>query len=381
MRDMQTPSISADFLGGNIRVLAIDGETVRLAPDLRETRKYWFFWRFRATFPDAGTWRFEFPEGPAVGTRGPAVRRAGESDWHWLSGDTLHESDRDFSWTASGPETVEFCQCIPYQEADFNAFVASFAGDPRISVSELCRSRAGRSVPLLHLREGNPEKAILLTCRHHAQESMASFAIEGAFRAFASDAPWAVEFRCSYEVLVIPFVDRDGVEDGTQGKLRIPHDHNRDYGAPEGHIYPECAAIDHLLDTRRPVIVLDLHCPWIRGGKTNEQPYLVGTDLVHTHRVTDVFGALLERHCPPEAPYLASDNLPFGKEWNTGVNYADGMGLKRWAALKPFMRLSQTIEIPFANFREKTQTPTTIRAFGRGVAAALADFLSTKDTP
>ena len=368
------PVISADFPGGNVRVLGIAGDTVRLAPDLRETQRFWFFWRFRATFPTAGTWRFEFPDGNCVGTRGPAVRRAGERDWRWLSGDALHASDRVFEWTSAGPETVEFCQCIPYQGADFDAFAASFAGNPCITVSELCRSRAGRSVPLLRLREGEPAQAVLFTCRHHAQESMASFALEGLFRALASDEPWARAFRRSFEVLAVPLVDRDGVEDGTQGKFRTPHDHNRDYGAPGGHLYPECAAIDRLLDERRPAAVLDLHSPWIRGGTTNEQPYLVGIDLPHTHPVTDRFGALLERHCPPEAPYRAADTLAFGREWNTGVNYAEGMGLKRWAALKPFVRFSQTLEIPFANFREKTQTPDTVRAFGRGIAAALAEY-------
>ena len=50
------------------------------------------------------------------------------------------------------------------------------------------------------------------------------------------------------------------------------------------------------------------------------------------------------------------------------------MGLKSWASGLDFVRLAQTIEIPFANFREKTQTPETIRAFGAGIAAALGDF-------
>ena len=158
---------------------------------------------------------------------------------------------------------------------NIDAFSASFAGDPRVTVSELCRSRAGRSVPRLRLREGEPAQTVLFTCRHHAQESMASFALEGAIRALASDEPWARDFRRSFEVLAVPFVDRDGVEDGTQGKCRIPHDHNRDYGAPGGHLYPECAAIERILDERRPPVVLDLHCPWIRGGDTNESPYLV----------------------------------------------------------------------------------------------------------
>ena len=124
---MKMPVLSADFPGGNVRVLGIEGGNVRLAPDLRDTSQFWFFWRFRADFPAAGTWRFEFPDGNCVGTRGPAVRRAGERGWHWLSGDALHESDRVFEWTAAGPETVEFCQCVPYQGADFDAFAATFA--------------------------------------------------------------------------------------------------------------------------------------------------------------------------------------------------------------------------------------------------------------
>ena len=370
------PVITANFPGGNVRVLGIEGDTVRLAPDLRETQRFWFFWRFRATFPAAGTWRFEFPDGNCVGTRGPAVRRAGERAWRWLSGDALHESDRVFEWTSAGPETVEFCQCIPYQSADFDAFAASFADDPRVTVSELCRSRAGRSVPLLRLREGEPAQAVLFSCRHHAQESMASFALEGLLRALASDEPWAAAFRRSFEILAVPFVDRDGVEDGTQGKFRAPHDHNRDYGAAGGHLYPECAALERLLDERRPAAVLDLYCPYIRGGETNEHAYLVGIQAERLRPAQAAFGALLERHCPPEAPYFAADTLPFGALWNQPTDFSGGcgMGFSRWAATKPWPRLASGLEIPFANFREKTQTPDTVRAFGRGIASALAEY-------
>ena len=373
------PVISADFPGGNVVVLGADGATVRLAPDLRETQRFWFFWRFRATFPTAGTWRFEFPDGNCVGTRGPAFRREGDRVWLWLSGDALHESDRVFEWTSAGPDTVEFCQCIPYQGADFDAFAASFAGDPRATVSELCRSRAGRSVPLLRLREGEPAQAVLFTCRHHAQESMASFALEGLLRALASDEPWAAAFRRSFDVLAVPLVDRDGVEDGTQGKFRLPHDHNRDYGAAGGHLYPECAALERLLDERRPVAVLDLHCPYIRGGETNEHAYLVGIQAERLRPAQAAFGALLERRCPPEAPYFAADTLPFGALWNQPTDFSGGcgMGFSRWAATKPWPRLASGLEIPFANFREKTQTPDTVRAFGRGIAAALAEFLAS----
>ena len=374
MSDIPCPSIDYAFPGGNIRVLGHDGSTVRLSTDLRDTTPYWFYWRFRAVFPGAGTWRFAF-DGPAVGTRGPAVRREGEREWRWLT-ETTHEPDREFSWTAAGPETVEFCQCVPYLPEDFAAFAAALADNPRVSVGELCRSRKGRSVPVVRIREGDPETTVLLTCRHHAQEAMASYALEVALRSFASDEPWARDFRRRAEIVAVPFVDRDGVEDGDQGKNRAPHDPNRDHGAPEGvYVYPECAAIDRLIDTLRPAVVLDLHCPWLRGGPTNEHSYLVGINDERTHPAMERFAALLERHCPPEAPYFAADTLPFGVAWNTGGNYTQGMPLSRWASRHPFVRFGRTLEIPFANFREKTQTPTTIRAFGRGVAAALAEFL------
>ncbi len=377
MSDIPSPSIDAAFPGGNIRVLSQDGATVRLSTDLRDTTTYWFYWRFRAVFPAAGTWRFAF-DGPAVGTRGPAIRRMGEHEWRWLT-ETTHEPDREFSWTAAEPETVEFCQCIPYLPEDFDAFASSMANNALVSVGELCRSRKGRSVPVVRIREGDPSMAILLTCRHHAQESMASYALEGAIRSFASDEPWARQFRRRAEVVAVPFVDRDGVEDGDQGKNRAPHDPNRDYGAPGGaHVYPECAAVDQLIDTLRPAVVLDLHCPWLRGGSTNEHSYLVGINDDRTHPAMERFAALLERHCPSEAPYFAADTLPFGVAWNTGANYTLGMPLGRWASRHPFVRCGRTLEIPFANFREKTQTPATIRAFGRGVAEALSDIIDEK---
>ena len=368
-------SLTSAVPGGNIRLLSIEGRTIGVGTDWSTSRSYWFYWRFRATFPEAGAWRFIF-DGPAVGTRGPAVSHDGGLTWSWLSGDVLHKPDREFTYVASGAETVDFCQCIPYLQSSLEAFLASRADDPHLSCGTLCTSRKGRPVELVRLREGEPERLVLLTTRHHAQEAMASYAAESILDTFRADTPEAHALRARYEVLWVPFMDKDGVEDGDQGKFRRPHDHNRDYGVPGGvHLYPETAAVAQLVETRHPEVVLDLHCPWLRGGPTNEFPYLVGTRAERMNRPMEEFGALLEKHCPPEAPYRASDTLPFGKEWNIGANDADGVGLKSWAAWLPYVGLSQTLEIPFANFRDLTQTPATIHAFGAGIAAALLEWL------
>ena len=83
------------------------------------------------------------------------------------------------------------------------------------------------------------------------------------------------------EFFVVPFVDKDGVEDGDQGKNRRPHDHNRDYGgrADGDHsIYASTRALRERIPAwsgGKLRVALDLHCPWIRG-EHNEVIYFVG---------------------------------------------------------------------------------------------------------
>ena len=72
----------------------------------------------------------------------------------------------------------------------------------------------------------NAKKTILLTARHHACESVANYVLEGLLDGLLREK-YSVTEDC--KVLVVPFMDIDGVEDGDQGKSRFPHDHNRDY--------------------------------------------------------------------------------------------------------------------------------------------------------
>jgi hypothetical protein len=50
----------------------------------------------------------------------------------------------------------------------------------------------------------------------------------------SKDGRW---FRENVEVVIVPFMDKDGVEEGDQGKNRKPHDHNRDYIGESIHPY------------------------------------------------------------------------------------------------------------------------------------------------
>ena len=69
--------------------------------------------------------------------------------------------------------------------------------------------------------------------------------------------------RANAHVLAVPFMDKDGVVNGDQGKKRLPHDHNRDYVIGR---YPSVRALQAAGPTNgTKVCYFDLHSPWLRG--------------------------------------------------------------------------------------------------------------------
>ena len=110
-------------------------------------------------------------------------------------------------------------------------FLAEHEQNLHLVVRELCRTRGGRSIERIHLGklDGLPEHSVLLTCRHHSCESVASYVLEGMMAAVLADTDDGAWFRKNAKVLAVPFMDKDGVEEGDQGKNRKPRDHGRDY--------------------------------------------------------------------------------------------------------------------------------------------------------
>ena len=123
---------------------------------------------------------------------------------------------------------------------------------------------------------------------------------------------------------MIPFVDKDGVKDGDQGKNRKPRDHNRDYVGESVHI--ETAVIRERVpdwSAGKLKVAIDLHCPWIRMNR-NETIYLVGSESEAQWQEQMRFSHILEAE--------RTGGLPFGMEWNTAENYAVGKSFGRWTS-------------------------------------------------
>jgi hypothetical protein len=177
--------------------------------------------------------------------------------------------------------------------------------------------------------------------------------------------------------MMVPFVDYDGVQAGDQGKVRKPHDHNRDYSE---FIYPETKAITEWIARHangKLDMFIDVHCPWIRG-KYNEWVYTPWKDPKILPDVASEkrFSELLEKLQCGTMRYRAADDLPFGKEWNKGVNYAQGWSAVIWACHKvKGLKIARSYEVPFANANGAVVTPETCRDLGRDTAKVFKEML------
>jgi len=369
--------VDANFPGGNIVVDSIAGDLVTLRPDLRDTEGDWFYWYFRVRGGAGRTLQFSFSRSNPIGTRGPALSLDRGKSWSWLGTNAVAKQ----TFTCALPRKARearFCFAIPYLEHNLKDFLKRHRRHPNLKAETLCQTSGGRRVELLRLGrlDGKAGHCVVLACRHHACEMIASYSLEGLMEAVldAADVRW---LREQVEFFVVPFMDKDGVEAGDQGKNRRPYDHNRDYQGES--LYASVRAMRELitgrLGARNIALALDMHCPHIRGAH-NEHIYFVGGPAEDNWARVGELARVLEAVQRGPLHYRAANNLPYGQAWNTLAGPARTFG--RWMADQPNVRIGTTIEIPYANVGETTVTAENARAFGHDLARALARYLPSR---
>ena len=357
---------------GNIIVHKVSADTVYVDTDLRDTGRFWFYWGMRVKGAEGKTLVFSFSE-KSVGARGPVVSSDKGKTYRYSGG----KYGNTFTYTFGSKEKeVWFYECHPYLPKDWTNFTKGLS-KKMFKADILCKTRSGNEIPMATFGNlsGNAKYKIVMTGRHHASESIANFAMEGIIENFCADSELGRWLRDNVELSVVPFVDYDGVINGDQGKGRKPHDHNNDYAA---FIYPETKAVSELFTEKQPVIILDMHCPWI-AGKNSERVYcpMLDPQRIPDNEAEDLFSKIVEKNASG-LPYKTSNNLPFGVSWNKSTNYTSKLSCRKWAVLNiKSLRICRCFEIPFANAQGVEVNPESTREFGRSLAISLAEFLQT----
>jgi hypothetical protein len=193
---------------------------------------------------------------------------------------------------------------------------------------------------------------------------------------------------------MVPLVDKDGVEDGDQGKFRKPHDHGVDY---EHRIYTTVQAITEQVPKwldGKPLFYLDIHCPGLRGGDdpqdvtkgTSEYFYfLSGNPDISDGKFVKIlqrFGTILEKERQGTIPYRELNNLKYGAvSWhgpsNTSKRKPNHQGPTVWCRTFADVIFSATFELPFANAEGVVVNADSARVLGNDLARTIRVYLET----
>lgn len=302
-------TIRTDFPGANALVSNNTGSSVNIAPDLRGDNE-WFYWCFEATVNKPGQVDFILPINVTgangavdIGRQGPAVSYDDGDTWDWMGTSTVDSDSFKHTFTPD-QLTVRFAVTLPYLQKDLDEFLAENASNPHLSKSILAQTNGGLDVELLQIGQpGSGKGAVLFTCRHHACETIASYVLQGFMKEAISNSSAGVAFRNNYVLYVVPFVDKDGVQAGDQGKNRKPHDHNRDYNKDAPGLYPEIDAIEALAIEKRIQYVMDCHCPTLLMD-IHQRVYFSGPDYMPIDNYVNVsaFSSLIDEEMGPAAP-------------------------------------------------------------------------------
>jgi hypothetical protein len=364
-------TFSSNFPGGNALVTKTTNNTFHIDPDLRGGLN-WFYWYFEAQSnqPEEATFIFSPTN---VGVRGPAISRDSGKTWQWMGVDKVESlppaqaggkvTQAKFTYKfAKAGEKVRFSVGIPYVQSHFEDFLAKHPKNPYLTRSVLTKSKKGRNVELVQIGTPGPnKKPLLLTARHHACEALASYALEGFMEEALSDSYAGKLFRQNYVLYAVPFTDKDGVEDGDQGKNRPPHDHNRDYG--DAPIYPEIAAIQKLADEKKIFHSMDLHCPYLKGD-IHEAFHFLGLGVPHIKDNVAEWNKWMNEERPPAVMtpllFLADPAKP--GVTNRAIN-------AHYFATRDGSYFSATLEMPYTQQNVALDGDMT-REYGRAMLKA-----------
>ncbi|MCC5936583.1 MAG: peptidase M14 [Lunatimonas sp.] len=375
-----TLHVDSHFAGGNVLVEKLVADTVYFSPDLSGTAGEWFYWNFRAVPSAPQKWYFKATKPNLLTNRGAAYSLDGGATWEWLD-KSDHLGDRLFSFSFErADQAVRFSMGMPYTQAHLERFLINLTASSQLQIDRLCMSERGRPVEKLVLGAAREqaEFKVLVMARAHACEMMGNYVMEGMLSALLADNPAMRTLREKASFWFIPFLDKDGVEDGEQGKNRIPRDHNRDYSGES--IYASTRSLreqvpDWVED--RPWVGIDLHNPWIKG-ENNEWIYFVGNAnpaiSKEQERLVDI---LAKTHRGPMRFTREEGFLPFGVAWNTGSNYDQGASFGQWAAgfQGQGLMMATTLEFPYAVNHGQIVTADGARAFGVDLMYALQQYL------
>ena len=257
-------TIDARYDGGNFHRCKFRGKntvelTIRKEDKEVVVDQPWFSFRVTASKPTKLKVRLKFPEAyarywPKLSNDGATWRRADESAVTFSKSRKKMELVIDVASLATWVSAQEVLTAEYYDK-----WLQELAAHDDFTVSVIGKTVNGRSIHLA--RTANKPGVIVLLGRQHPAEVPGAIAMREFVDVVAGDTELARTFRERFTLLIVPFLNPDGVAKGHWRHNARRTDLNRDWGP---FTQPETQSVAKLLDDfeeldMRPRLMLDFH--------------------------------------------------------------------------------------------------------------------------
>lgn len=203
----------------------------------------------------------------------------------------------------------------------------SLAKLPFVTRMEIGKSILGKAINALSITESNGKKLIVILSRQHPPEVTGYMAMQEFVRTVSGSSALARSFRKAYEVVLVPMINPDGVDEGNWRHNIAGVDLNRDW---ENFIQPETKSVrDYILkkvDRQQAKVYfgIDFHSTYHDVFYTNEDQPLRQTNRPgFTLKWLKAFGESIPGFKPNIKPSPNGGNV--SKSWMGRVLNAEAL--------------------------------------------------------
>ncbi len=256
-----TLSITSAFDGGNIRLVAIEGDRIDLeiVKDNQSDFYQWFHFRLAGAARRAVEIRILNCGGSAYPNGWEGYRACMSRDReHWERVDTSHAGGILTIRATPATNTVWFAYFAPYTMERHHDLVAEIAEHPEADYRSLGRTLDGQEID--YFRIGRGPLSVWLYARQHPGETMAEYWMEGAFEKLLDDSdPVSRRLREKATFHIVPNMNPDGSRRGHLRTNAVGVNLNREWHAPSAERSPEVFHVLEEMDRTGVDFAMDVH--------------------------------------------------------------------------------------------------------------------------
>ena len=370
-----TLTVSTAFDGGNIRLVAVEGDRLDLEI-LRDNQSDFYQWFYFRLLGGAGrtlTMRILNAAGSAYPQGWSGYRACVSEDRQsWRRTETgyadgvvtiTHRPDRDSSWIA---------YFAPYPMERHHDLVARTLQAEGVGYASLGKTLDGQELDCLSLGDG--PRQVWLFARQHPGESMAEYWIEGALAMLTDpDDPIARHLRASARFHIVPNANPDGSRRGHLRTNAIGVNLNREWHAPSLERSPEVFHLRAAMDRTGVDFAIDVH-----GDETIPYVFLAGFEGIAAPSEAQLlhFAAYSAALAARTADFQTKHGYGAVPRGQANMSMATNQIAARYGAV------SMTLEMPFKDNADQPDplegwSPARSRQLARDCLAALAGIVDS----